>query len=118
MRALRAGSPGREDMGPGGPAQRSGRGALQRRSRRPRPGGGAILKEKGLDADVIDAIRMHNEKAAGAARSTEFQHGAGRGRDRHGPHHRHRDGLPRQKGRLREGKVGCEAHEGKAFAAS
>ena len=33
-----------------------------------------ILKEKGLDADIIDAVRMHNEKAAGAARSTEFQH--------------------------------------------
>ncbi len=33
-----------------------------------------ILKEKGLDAEIIDAIRMHNEKAAGAARSTEFQH--------------------------------------------
>jgi putative nucleotidyltransferase with HDIG domain len=33
-----------------------------------------ILKEKGLDAEIIDAIKMHNEKAAGAARSTEFQH--------------------------------------------
>ncbi len=33
-----------------------------------------ILKEKGLDAEIIDAIRMHNEKAAGAARNTEFQH--------------------------------------------
>ncbi len=33
-----------------------------------------ILKEKGLDAELIDAIRMHNETAAGAKRSTEFQH--------------------------------------------
>jgi predicted hydrolase (HD superfamily) len=33
-----------------------------------------ILKEKGLDVDIVDAIRMHNEKAAGAVRSTEFQH--------------------------------------------
>lgn len=33
-----------------------------------------ILREKGLDADIIDAIRMHNEKAAGSGRSTEFQH--------------------------------------------
>ncbi len=33
-----------------------------------------ILKEKGLDAELIDAIKMHNETAAGAKRSTEFQH--------------------------------------------
>lgn len=33
-----------------------------------------ILKEKGLDADIVDAIKMHNEMAAGAVRSTEFQH--------------------------------------------
>ena len=33
-----------------------------------------ILREKGLYADIIDAIRMHNEKAAGSGRSTEFQH--------------------------------------------
>ena len=33
-----------------------------------------ILKEKGLDPEIIDAIKMHNEKAAGAVRSTEFQH--------------------------------------------
>ena len=33
-----------------------------------------ILKEKGLDPEIIDAIKMHNEKAAGKARSTEFQH--------------------------------------------
>lgn len=33
-----------------------------------------ILREKGLEADIVDAIRMHNEKAAGTARSTEFQH--------------------------------------------
>lgn len=38
-----------------------------------------ILKEKGLEADIIDAIRMHNEKAAGAPRSTEFQHGLAAG---------------------------------------
>ena len=33
-----------------------------------------ILKEKGLDAEIIDAIRMHNETAAGAKRNIEFQH--------------------------------------------
>ncbi|HET6488924.1 MAG TPA: HDIG domain-containing protein [Syntrophales bacterium] len=33
-----------------------------------------ILKDKGLDAETIDAIRMHNETAAGAKRNTEFQH--------------------------------------------
>jgi len=33
-----------------------------------------ILAEKGLDADIVDAIRMHNEKAAGQMRSTEFHH--------------------------------------------
>jgi uncharacterized protein len=33
-----------------------------------------ILKDRGLDAGIIDAIRMHNETAAGAKRNTEFQH--------------------------------------------
>jgi uncharacterized protein len=33
-----------------------------------------ILEEKGLDAEIIDAIKMHNEKASGAKRSTGFQH--------------------------------------------
>jgi putative nucleotidyltransferase with HDIG domain len=33
-----------------------------------------ILKDRGLDAEIIDAIRMHNETAAGAKRNTEFQH--------------------------------------------
>jgi putative nucleotidyltransferase with HDIG domain len=33
-----------------------------------------ILKEKGLDPELINAIKMHNETAAGAERSTEFQH--------------------------------------------
>jgi predicted hydrolase (HD superfamily) len=33
-----------------------------------------ILKEKGIDADLIDAIVMHNEIVSGAKRSTRFQH--------------------------------------------
>ena len=33
-----------------------------------------ILKEKNVDPEIIDAIKMHNETAAGAPRSTEFQH--------------------------------------------
>jgi len=33
-----------------------------------------ILREKGLDEDIIDAVRMHNEEATGIDRSTEFQH--------------------------------------------
>lgn len=33
-----------------------------------------ILRGKGLDDEIIDAIRMHNETAARAKRSTEFQH--------------------------------------------
>jgi putative nucleotidyltransferase with HDIG domain len=33
-----------------------------------------ILKEKGLDPEIVDAVKMHNETAAGAVRSTEFQH--------------------------------------------
>jgi putative nucleotidyltransferase with HDIG domain len=33
-----------------------------------------ILEEKGMDPDIIDAVRMHNEMAAGAQRSIEFQH--------------------------------------------
>ena len=33
-----------------------------------------ILKERGLDPEIIDAIKMHTEQAAGVVRSTEFQH--------------------------------------------
>lgn len=33
-----------------------------------------ILTEMGIDEDVVDAIRMHNEMATGLERSTEFQH--------------------------------------------
>jgi len=33
-----------------------------------------ILTEKGLDPEIIDAIRMHNETSAGEKRSLEFQH--------------------------------------------
>ncbi len=33
-----------------------------------------ILRGKGLDAEIIDAIKMHNERVAGTKRSTEFQH--------------------------------------------
>ncbi len=33
-----------------------------------------ILLEMDIDADVVDAIRMHNEMATGQERSTEFQH--------------------------------------------
>jgi uncharacterized protein len=33
-----------------------------------------ILTEKGVDPDVIDAIRMHNETSSGEKRSKEFQH--------------------------------------------
>jgi uncharacterized protein len=32
------------------------------------------LSEMGLDADVVDAIGMHNEIATGKERTTEFQH--------------------------------------------
>lgn len=33
-----------------------------------------ILRENGVDEDVIDAIMMHNEMATDKPRSTEFQH--------------------------------------------
>ena len=33
-----------------------------------------ILQEKGLDPEIVDAVRMHNERATGLARSKEFQH--------------------------------------------
>lgn len=33
-----------------------------------------ILEEKGIEADIIDAIKMHNEIATGLDRTTEFQH--------------------------------------------
>lgn len=33
-----------------------------------------ILAEMGVDPDVVDAVRMHNETSAGEKRSLEFQH--------------------------------------------
>ncbi len=33
-----------------------------------------ILSDMGVDEDVVDAIRMHNEDATGMERTTEFQH--------------------------------------------
>ena len=33
-----------------------------------------ILEEKGIDTDIIDAIKMHNEIATGMGRTNEFQH--------------------------------------------
>ncbi len=33
-----------------------------------------ILQEHGIEADIIDAISMHNEEATGKDRETEFQH--------------------------------------------
>lgn len=33
-----------------------------------------ILTQMGIDEDVVDAIKMHNEAATGMPRSTEFQH--------------------------------------------
>jgi len=33
-----------------------------------------ILEELGVDADIIDAIKMHNEEATGLDRTNEFQH--------------------------------------------
>jgi uncharacterized protein len=36
--------------------------------------GARMLEELGVDPEVVDAIRMHNECASGKARSTEFQY--------------------------------------------
>ncbi len=33
-----------------------------------------ILTEKGVDEEILDAIKMHNEMATGLERTTEFQH--------------------------------------------
>ena len=33
-----------------------------------------ILEEKGLDPEIVEAIKIHNEKATGLERNTEFQH--------------------------------------------
>lgn len=33
-----------------------------------------ILAEAGIDPEIIDAVKMHNERVCGKARSTEFQH--------------------------------------------
>ncbi|MDA3823900.1 MAG: HDIG domain-containing protein [Bacteroidales bacterium] len=35
---------------------------------------GDLLKDYDVDADILDAIKMHNEEASGMERSTEFQH--------------------------------------------
>lgn len=36
--------------------------------------GAQMLTEMGIDADIVDAIRMHNEYATGLERRTVFQH--------------------------------------------
>jgi uncharacterized protein len=36
--------------------------------------GAQMLSDLGIDADIVDAIRMHNEAATGLERSTLFQH--------------------------------------------
>jgi len=36
--------------------------------------GAKMLSEMGLDEDIVDAIRMHNEVATGMERTTLFQH--------------------------------------------
>jgi uncharacterized protein len=33
-----------------------------------------ILTEAGVDPQIVDAVKMHNERVCGAERSTEFQH--------------------------------------------
>lgn len=33
-----------------------------------------ILQEKGIDPEIVDAVKMHNEMATGKDRTTEFQH--------------------------------------------
>jgi putative nucleotidyltransferase with HDIG domain len=34
----------------------------------------AILSEAGIDPEIVDAVKMHNETACGGQRSIEFQH--------------------------------------------
>lgn len=33
-----------------------------------------ILREAGIDPEIVDAVQMHNEMASGTVRNTEFQH--------------------------------------------
>ncbi len=33
-----------------------------------------LLRDEGLEEDIVDAIKMHNEEATGLDRTTEFQH--------------------------------------------
>lgn len=33
-----------------------------------------LLLDEGIDEDIVDAIKMHNEEATGLERNTEFQH--------------------------------------------
>lgn len=33
-----------------------------------------LLRDEGIEEDVLDAIKMHNEEATGLGRTTEFQH--------------------------------------------
>ena len=33
-----------------------------------------MLKREGIEEDILDAIRMHNEEATGLERTTEFQY--------------------------------------------
>ena len=33
-----------------------------------------LLRDEGIEEDILDAIKMHNEEATGLDRNTEFQH--------------------------------------------
>ncbi len=33
-----------------------------------------LLRDEGIEEDILDAIKMHNEEATGLERTTEFQH--------------------------------------------
>lgn len=77
-----------------------------------------LLQENGIDPEIIDAVRMHNEKATGLERSTEFQHALAAGETVTGLIYATALVYPEKKIALVKTKSVTKRMKEKAFAAS
>ena len=74
-----------------------------------------ILAEAGLDPEIVDAVKMHNETVCGAPRQHRVSACARRRGDGYGSDRRDGPRLSRQKDRRRQGEIGDEADEGEGL---
>lgn len=77
-----------------------------------------ILMEKGIDPEIVDAVKMHNEMATGMERTTEFQHALAAGETVTGLIYATALVYPEKKIALVKTKSVTKRMKEKAFAAS